>query len=119
MFQGNSQVRMFIVLLIALGIFITGTQSQCGADGGMNFDAMAGKFRPCCAEHDNCYAQCGKTQLACDDAFYRCMKNKCGRDSTCLAKAAGFYQAVASQGRSAYMNAQSASGCRSKKMHLI
>jgi hypothetical protein len=104
---------MLIISFIIVGIFAISAQGQCGAQGGMNFDPVAGPFRPCCADHDDCYMKCGKTQLACDDTFYQCMKNKCGSNGACLSKAAGFYQAVASYGRTAYMSAQYASGCKS------
>jgi len=109
---------MLIIFFIALGIVVNSVQCQCGADGGISYDSVAGNLRPCCADHDNCYSKCGKTQVACDEAFHRCMKNKCGNNGGCLRKADIFYLAVASRGREAYNNTQRASGCKNKYMYL-
>lgn len=115
----SSPLTMVIISFILVGIVVASVQCQCGAQGGMSFDPVAGSFRPCCADHDECYLQCGKTQLVCDETFYQCMKNKCGSNSGCLAKAAGFYQAVASYGNTAYGSAQYASGCLSNCVYWI
>ena len=39
--------------------------------------AKHGDFKPCCDEHDICYATCGRSKSECDEAFHVCMSAHC------------------------------------------
>lgn len=47
----------------------------CGTDG-FNVEPTF-PLTPCCDVHDRCYGTCGKSKMACDDDFQKCMRRVC------------------------------------------
>ncbi|MDP0490673.1 MAG: RHS repeat-associated core domain-containing protein [Verrucomicrobiota bacterium JB023] len=94
-----------------------GEGNGCGAEGGISFSDNPGRanFKPCCNEHDKCYATCGADKDKCDQDFRKCMRKACatvyerwnipGR-AACYIVAHSYYVAVKNGGGGAYERAQ-------------
>ena len=74
-------------------------------------------FAPICNDHDDCYGECGKGKLNCDNAFRKGLRSACKKDipwyrfitrASCYAAADAYYAAVLVGGSGAYATTQNA-----------